>query len=117
MTNFDEFVNDLLELIKTYEAKNSQLKVERDSEFDIIKVFGNRFSSLARAKNGLADVAELSYTTAEHHPYWNLLYSCVQISQIVLEKWEDKLSKEDLGEIKWIIKELDETCQRLQNKQ
>lgn len=117
MTNFDKFYSDLLELIKKHEVLQSHIKVEPDPEFDIVKIFGENFSSLARAKNGLSDMAELAYTTAEHHPYWNLLYSCVQISQTLLEKWENTLSKEDLDEIKWFTKELNETCDKIQKKQ
>lgn len=116
MSYFDDFNNDLLELIKKYEKKNFQLKIEHDPEFDIVKIFGENFNSLSRAKNGLNDVAELAYTTAEHHPYWNLLSSCVQILQTILEKWEDKLNKEDLDEIKWFIHELEQTCIKIQEK-
>jgi len=36
---------------------------------------------LARARNGLNDMRELAYTTAEHHPYWNLLYNCSEIDE------------------------------------
>ena len=57
----------------------------------------------SKAKIGLEDVSELAYTTAEHHPFWGLLYHCSQISKIALEKWDDNFTKEELDEI---IKEL-----------
>jgi len=43
-------------------------------------------------------MAELSYTTAEHHPYWKLLYSCAEISKTTLEKWNSELTSDELDE-------------------
>ena len=72
---------------------------------------------LVKEVTALVDkMAELSYTTAEHHPYWKLLYSCVEISKIVLEKWDDELAKEDLDEIRWIISELENSYSKLEDK-
>ncbi len=116
MENFENFYHDLLDLAKKYETKNIPLKVEKDLENDIVKIFGERITSLARAKNGLNDVTELSYTTAEHHPYWNLLYNCSEIATSVLEKWKDSLSDEDLSDIEWAIKELTQSLEKIKNK-
>ena len=99
MTNFENFYQDLLDLAKKHELQNTPLKIEQDLENDIIKIFGERITSLARAKNGLNDVTELSYATAEHHPYWNLLYNCSEIANTVLDKWKDSLSTEDFSDI------------------
>jgi len=74
-------------------------------------------TQLVKEVTDLVDkMAELSYTTAEHHPYWKLLYSCVEISKIVLEKWDDELAKEDLDEIRWIISELENSYSKLEDK-
>ena len=74
-------------------------------------------TQLVKEVTDLVDkMAELSYTTAEHHPYWKLLYSCVEISKIVLERWDDELTKEDLSEIRWIISELENSCSKLEDK-
>ncbi len=116
MTNFENFYNDLLDLAKKYEEQNTPLKIEDDIENDIIKVFGERITSLARARNGLNDVAELAYTTAEHHPYWNLLYNCSEIASTVLEKWKESLSADDLSDINWAIKELNQSLEKIKNK-
>ena len=77
----------------------------------------SNFTQLVKEVTDLVDkMAELSYTTAEHHPYWKLLYSCVEISKIVLEKWDDELAKEDLDEIRWIISELENSYSKLEDK-
>ena len=117
MEDFESFYHDLLDLAKKYETKNIPLKIEKDLENDIVKIFGEKITSLARAKNGLNDVTELSYTTAEHHPYWNLLYNCSEIATSVLEKWKDSLSDEDLSDIEWGIKELIESLEKIKNKE
>ena len=116
MEDFESFYHDLLDLAKKYETKNIPLKIEKDLENDIVKIFGEKITSLARAKNGLNDVTELSYTTAEHHPYWNLLYNCSEIATSVLEKWKDSLSNEDLSDIEWAIKELAQSLEKIKNK-
>jgi len=116
MTSFKDFNDSLLELVKSFEEKKTQLKVESDLESNIIKIFGENIDSLSRAQNGLDEIAELAYTVAEHHPYWNLLYQCAQISKTILDKWKDDLSKEELEEIEWSIKELEHSCKKLKEK-
>ncbi len=116
MANFENFYHDLLDLAKKYEQQNTPLKIEQDLENDIIKIFGEKISSLARAKNGLGDLTELAYTTAEHHPYWNLLYNCSEIASGVLEKWEDSLSADDVSDIEWAIKELNQSLEKIKIK-
>jgi len=116
MTNFENFYDDLLALAKKYELQNVPLKIENDLENDIIKIFGEKITSLARARNGLNDVAELAYATAEHHPYWNFLYNCSEIASSVLEKWKESLSADDLSDIDWAIKELKQSLEKIKNK-
>ena len=111
--SFSEFHKALLELVKSYENKNTMLKIEQDLESNIIQIFGEKFTSLSRAKSGLEDVAEFAYTAAEHHPYWALLYHCEQIAKIPLEKWNDDITKKELDEIEWSIDELKNACKKL----
>ena len=110
---FSDFYKSLLELVKSYEDQNTMLKVEENLDSNIIRIYGEKINSLSRAKNGIEDVAELSYTVAEHHPYWGLLYNCTQIAKIALDKWDDNLSKDELDEIDWSIDELKNTCKKL----
>jgi hypothetical protein len=116
VTSFDIFYNDLLELVNKHEKYNTPLKVEKDLETDIVKIFGENVTALARAKNGLNDMTELAYATAEHHPYWNLLYNCSEIANIVLDKWNTELSKKDASDIEWSIKELTQSLEKLAEK-
>ncbi len=116
MTSFDTFYNELLELVNKHEKNNTPLKVEKDLDTNIVKIFGENITALARAKNGLNDVTELAYATAEHHPFWNLLYNCSEISNTVLEKWTSELSKKDISDIEWSIKELKQSLEKITEK-
>jgi len=71
---------------------------------------------VSRAERALYDIQELADSTAEHHPYWVLLYNCSQISKLILEKWNDDLTEEDLSEIRWMISELENSCDKLMDK-
>lgn len=99
--DFAKFCDALSDLIKSFEQKNVLIKMVSDIDSNVIKIYGERSDALARAKTGLEEVAELAYDTAEHHPYWNLLYNGSQILKVVLDKWSDALTEEELGEIKW----------------
>ena len=116
MTSFDAFYNDLLELVNKHEKNNTPLKVEKDLETNIVKIFGENITALTRAKNGLNDVTELAYATAEHHPYWNLLYNCSEITNTILERWKSELSKKDISDIEWSIKELKQSLEKITKK-
>ena len=116
MTSFDAFYNDLLELVNKHEKNNTPLKVEKDLEADIVKIFGENITALTRARNGLNDVTELAYATAEHHPYWNLLYNCSEITNTILDKWKSELSKKDISDIEWSIKELKQSLEKITEK-
>ena len=113
---FSDFYKSLLELVKKFERKNVMLKMEEDIPLNMIRIFGEKTDSVSRAKNSLEDVVELANTTAEHHPYWALLYNSSLISKIILEKWDEDITKEDLSEILWLISELKNSCEKLEDK-
>lgn len=114
MAKFSEFHEAFHELVKSFE--NVHLKVEENLEADIIKIFGEKISALSRAQNGLEDTMELALSTAEHHPYWNVLYHSCQISKSILDKWEEDLSKEEIDEIEWSIKELRHSLEKIKKQ-
>ena len=76
----------------------------------------NNDDQVSRAERALYDIQELADSTAEHHPYWILLYNCSQISKLILEKWNSELTEEDLSEIRWMISELENSCSKLKNE-
>ena len=115
MDSFKSFFNELLTLVEKYEKKQVMIKVENEPDYEFVKIFGEKIDSILRAKTGLNDVSELAYTTAEHHPYWALLYNSSEISKTVLEKWNDKISPEEMNEIKWHIKEIENSCKKLED--
>ena len=112
-SDFKSFYNDLVKLLEMYQK--TSIKMEKSFDYDIVKIFGEKIDSVIRAKTGLDDVLELAYTTAEHHPYWAILYNCAEISKSLLEKWHDDISKDDLDEIKWHLKEIENSCKNLEN--
>ena len=116
MSNFEQFYQELLDLVQKYELDNTPLKIEKDLDNDVIKIFGEKITSLERARNGLNDVLELGYATAEHHPYWKLLSSCSEITSTVLEKWADSITGEDLSDIEWNLKELGQSLDNIRTK-
>jgi hypothetical protein len=113
---FEDFYHDLLDLAKKYEKQNIPLKIEQDLENNIVKIFGEKITSLTRAQNGLHDVTELAYATAEHHPYWNILYNSSEIANSVLDKWKNSLSEDDLSDIDWALKEIEKTLEKIKNQ-
>ena len=115
MSSFKLFFEELLVLLEKYEKKQVMIKVESEPDYEFIKIFGEKIDSILRAKTGLNDVSELAYTTAEHHPYWALLYNCSEISKTLLEKWNDKITFEEMNEIKWHIKEIENSCKKLED--
>jgi hypothetical protein len=114
--SFFEFYESLVKLAKSFEQKNILLKIHPDLEANIIRIYGEKTDSLTLAKVGLEEISELAYATAEHHPYWNLIYNSSQILKIVLEKWSDNLTKEELDEISWNADEIKNTSKKLEEK-
>ena len=113
---FSEFCEEVEKLAKSFQERNILVKIQSDLEANIIRIYGEKTDSLARAKAGLDELSELAYTTAEHHPYWNLIYNSSQISKLALEKWDGNLTKEELDEISWHAEELKNSCKKLKEK-
>lgn len=104
--NFSTFHESLLGLVKSFEKKNVLVKLNSDPDSNIIRIYGERSNGLALAKTGLEEIEELALTTTEHHPYWSFLYNGSQILKIILEKWNDKLTEDEIKEILWYVDEI-----------
>lgn len=104
--DFSEFHGLLLDLVKSFEKKNVLIKMHSDPDSGIVRIYGERSDGVTLAKTGLEEIEELAFTTAEHHPYWSLLYNSSQILKIVLEKWNDALTENEIKEIQWYAEEI-----------
>ena len=80
-----------------------------------VRVYGPSTSPLGRAIDGLADVRELSYAAAEHHPLWPLLYHAADVAQAVLERWEGGSLPDaaEIDEMRWSLGAMGEALDRL----
>ncbi len=96
-------MEDALEELKQIAAKYD---MRINNEEGVIKLYSSNTTSIKRALSGLNDIMELAYTTAEHHPYWGILYNSIEIARRLLEKWEDELDEEDIDELLWRVEEI-----------
>lgn len=80
-----------------------------------VKAYGPSSSPLNRALDGLSDVRELSYTAAEHHPFWPLLYHAADVTEAVLERWDGdrRLGPGEIDEMRWSLGVMMDTLDRL----
>jgi hypothetical protein len=87
-------------------------KFDKDSRF--IGIYSSDTSILKRAKNGLNEILELSYSTAEHHPYWNLIYNTSEIAKTTLDSWNENFSIDQIQEMHWRTDEIKNTLNKLE---
>ncbi|MFQ5920607.1 MAG: hypothetical protein ACE5JV_01155 [Nitrososphaerales archaeon] len=113
MSSIERVADEVKRLTERLQAEGVPLQVRADNESGIIKIYGEGSDVLKRAVAGLQEVSELAYTTAEHHPYWGVVYHAGEISRILLEKWNDDLSNDELGEIEWRTEEIKGALERL----
>jgi hypothetical protein len=106
----DRNVSQVAERVKSalsdLEKDGIMTKIGIDRDAGIVKVYTEKSDALKRASAGLAEVLELAYTTAEHHPYWGMLYHATEVSKILLEKWDSDLSQDNVSEIGWRLDEI-----------
>jgi hypothetical protein len=104
--DFETFYKSLLDLVKSFEKKDVLVKIYSDPDSNIVRIYGERSDGLSLATTGLDEIEELALTTAEHHPYWGILYNGSQILKIVLEKWNGTLTDDEIKQIKWYADEI-----------
>jgi hypothetical protein len=113
----DRNISQVLERVKSalLELEQQQgivTKIGIDRDAGTVKIYTERSSPLKKASAGLTEVLELAYTTAEHHPYWGMLYHATEISKILLEKWDFELSRDNVSEIDWRLGEIKMALER-----
>ena len=104
--NLSQVVERVKFALSDLERNGIIAKIGIDRDAGIVKVYTEKSDALRKASAGLAEVLELAYTTAEHHPYWGMLYHATEISKILLEKWEANLSQDNTSEIGWRLEEI-----------
>src|SRR5688572_4329452 len=100
-------------IIRELESKDVSAKVAYDEDASVIKIYGEGSDYVKRAHSGLSDIQELAYTTAEHHPYWAILYHASEISKTALEKWESQFTQDEISEMSWRCDEIKMALERL----
>ncbi|HEV8405640.1 MAG TPA: hypothetical protein VGQ13_07025 [Nitrososphaera sp.] len=117
MSNIDTILERVRPVLEDLDNKNRiSTKVGVDRDAGIIRIYGEDSDHISRASSGLAEVLELAYTTAEHHPYWSVLYHAVEISKIALEKWNLDLTADQISEMTWRCNEIKMVLDKLSRK-
>ena len=112
-SSIETILDRVRKILSELEGENISAKVTFDKDARIIKIYGEDSDYVNRAHSGLADVQELAYTTAEHHPFWAILYHSNEISKTVLEKWESQFTMDQISEMSWRCDEIKMALERL----
>jgi hypothetical protein len=117
MSSIDRILGRVKPVLEELEAKERiSTKVGVDRDAGIIRIYGEGSDYIRRASSGLTEMLELAYTTAEHHPYWAVLYHAAEISKAALEKWESDLTADEISEMSWRCDEIKMALDRLTRK-
>jgi hypothetical protein len=113
MSSIDRVLDELKSILEELQNKGNNTSISIDREAGIVRIYSGGSDFVKRASSGLEETLELAYTTAEHHPYWSILYNATEICKTVLEKWESDLTADQLSEMSWRCKEIKTALERL----
>ena len=114
MSSIDRVSDGIRAVLEELEKQNIFFKVSVDRDASIVRIYGEDSHYIKRASSGLGEVMELAYTTAEHHPYWAVLYNAAEICRTVLERWESDLTADQMSEMSWRCEEIKMAIGRLE---
>jgi hypothetical protein len=114
MSSIDRILDAIKAILEELQKQNVFFKVSVDRDAGIVRIYGEDSHYIKRASSGLGEVLELAYTTAEHHPYWAILYNGTEICKTVLERWESELTADQISEISWRCDEIKMALGRLE---
>jgi hypothetical protein len=114
MSNIDKVLEATKGILDQLQRQNIHVKVSVDKDASIVRIYGEEAHHIKRASSGLGEVIELAYTTAEHHPYWAMLYNASEICKMVLDKWEAELTQDQISEMSWRCDEIKMALERLE---
>lgn len=115
-SEYHAFYHELIGLVRRHAEGGIALRVKHDADNRIIRLTGPEATPRARAANGLEDVAELAQSTAEHHPYWGLLYHSSEVADAALRSWDAALTAGQAADIRWSIREIESVLDRLERE-
>ncbi len=114
MLNIDKVLDATKVMQEELQKQNIFFKVSVDKDASIVRIYGEGSHHIKRASSGLGEVMELAYTTAEHHPYWSILYNAAEICKSVLDKWDYELTADQMSEMSWRCNEIKMALERLE---
>ena len=106
MSSIDRVLESIKPALEDLQKQGILTRVGVDRDAEIIRIYGEGSEYIQRATSGLSETLELAYTTAEHHPYWLLLYHATEVCKTVLDRWESELSTDQLSEMSWRCDEI-----------
>lgn len=112
-SSFAIILDRVKKILSELEKGNITAKVAVDPEAKLIKIYGEGSDYIKRASAALAEIQELAYTTAEHHPFWAILYHASELSKSVLDKWDGRLTNDQISEMAWRCDEIKMSLDRL----
>ena len=112
---FETIYKKILSLVNELKNEGIDVKLEVEKESGFLGLYTSKYTTLENAKNGLKHVLELSYTTAEHHPYWNMLYNASEIINIVLDSWHNDFNDDQIKEMFWRNNEIKYNLTKLES--
>ena len=106
MSSIDKILDATKGVLEELQKQNIFFKISVDKDASIVRIYGEGSHHIKRASSGLGEVMELAYTTAEHHPYWAILYNAAEICKTVLDRWESDLTADQISEMSWRCDEI-----------
>jgi hypothetical protein len=115
-SEYDRLYNTICSVVAILEDEgiNIQTKFEKDSGY--VGLYTSNTTILKRAKNSIKELLELSYSTAEHHPYWNIIYNTSEIAKTTLDNWDENISHDQIKEMLWRNEEIKNILNRLEKE-
>jgi hypothetical protein len=114
MSSIDVVLERIKDVLEELQKQNFFFKISIDRDASIVRIYGEGSHYINRASSGLGEVMELAYTTAEHHPYWALLYNAAEICKTVLDRWESDFTADQISEMSWRCDEIKMALGRLE---
>lgn len=114
ISEYTKICNAICSVIADLKEEGIDINTKFDKEYGFIGIYTSNTSILKKAKNGLNEILELSYSTAEHHPYWNIIYNTAEIARVILNTWNENFSLDQIQEMLWRNDEIKNTLNRLE---